>query len=146
MQTKVSCCDSRLNRHHSFERADGKLTDIGRAIGETLIESGCRRIIISGKSLFALDSTRKYLLNQHPEADVRICKCTANTYPSVEQAVLNAAAFFGSFNYVINCQPLSRASARPTAETSLDDFQEFLEISSREVLRLSAFSKRRICH
>jgi len=111
-----------------------EMTDIGRTIGETLIESGCRRIILSGKSLFALDSTREHLLNQYPEVDVRICKCTADTFPNVEQAVLDAAALYGTFNYVINCQSLSRASSRPTAETSLNDFQEFLEISSREVL------------
>ena len=120
-----------------------EMADIGRTIGETLIDSGCRRIILSGKSLFTLDSTREHLLNRYPEVDIRICKCTADTFPNVEQAVLEAASFYGTFNYVINCQSLSRASARPTADTSLDDFQEFLEISSREVVEFTTVLKEK---
>lgn len=116
------------------------LLDIGRLCAEVLIQSGCTRVIISGKALAVLNTAKRYIVDRYPKASVKICQYKANTFEDVEKVVREAAAIYGTFNYVINCQSLLQVRARPTAETGLEDFQNALKSTSREVLSFPVFA------
>lgn len=107
-------------------------TGIGKSTAIAFANNGIRAISLVDLNISLLEETRDELRNQFPGIEVEILQANVADEKSVETAIQQTIARFGSIEIGINCAGIS-GNPTPTADMSLAEWQKVIDVNQTGV-------------